>query len=128
MITATVPDTSTGKITVKTPEGTAESATRFAISKVPEIRTFSPHSGTPGTIVTIKGKSFEGTTGVTLDGIPCVFKVKNRVQLRVTVPPGATSGKFIVTTGAGTSQSRKTFRVERSKVHVSRSGRHDSEE
>src|SRR2546430_11820763 len=76
--------------------------------KVPGISSFSPASGPPGTNVTITGANLTGATKVTLNGTSTSFAVSgNRITL--TVPNGASTGKFSVTTAGGTAPSPAPF-------------------
>src|SRR5204863_170803 len=93
-IKATVPiGASTGKIGVVTPGGTVLSATAFMV--IPKISSFSPASGPPGLLVTIKGTSFTGTTAVKFGSglADMASAVVSRNSILVTVPTAATNGK-----------------------------------
>ncbi|MCX6915688.1 MAG: S8 family serine peptidase, partial [Verrucomicrobia bacterium] len=64
-ISATVPTgAATGSIAVTTPDGTATSAGSFVVSVAPAITGFTPASGNIGTIVTLTGANFTGSTAV----------------------------------------------------------------
>jgi hypothetical protein len=71
----------------------------------PVITSFTPTSGAVGTVVTIFGSNFFGTTNVTFNGTIATFTVISNTELRATVPEGATTGKISITNtfGAGTS-------------------------
>ena len=100
----------TGPIAVKTPSGTATSATSFTVA--PRITSFAPASGVIGTSVTINGANFTGATAVRLNGTAATFTVISPIKIRATVPAGATSGKIAVTTPAGTATSVGSFTVK----------------
>jgi len=102
---------STGKISVTTPGGTAQSAGKFTFIPPPEIRSFSPGSGRVGTEVIIKGKDLDWVTGVTLNGVPCVFSLRPGAQIRAVVPVGAGSGKIGVVSPGGSALSGDSFTV-----------------
>jgi uncharacterized repeat protein (TIGR03803 family) len=110
-ITTAVPSgAKTGKITVTTPGGTAASATNFLV--IPQITSFSPHSGPVGTVVTITGVSLTQTTSVTFNGVAATsVTVNSDTQVTATVPTGATTGKIAVTTPGGTATSATNFVV-----------------
>jgi hypothetical protein len=114
-ITATVPSNAvTGPISVTTPGGTATSSTPFTVistTGAPTISSFSPGSGRAGTIVTIFGSGFTGTTAVAFNGTPAAYTVNSDSQITATVPAGATSGPISVTTPAGTAAGSKSFKV-----------------
>ncbi|MGH2530652.1 MAG: IPT/TIG domain-containing protein, partial [Actinomycetota bacterium] len=66
-IKATVPSgTTTGPISVTTPDGTATSSSDFVVTATaaPSINSFSPTFGPVGTVVTINGTNFTGATDV----------------------------------------------------------------
>jgi uncharacterized repeat protein (TIGR03803 family) len=62
-------------------------------------------------IVEILGQGFAGTTGVSFNGTPALFKVISDTFLKATVPAGATTGSVMVTTPSGTLNSNLPFRV-----------------
>jgi hypothetical protein len=78
----------------------------------PAITSFAPTSGPVGTVVTISGNGFTGTTAVAFNGVAAAsFTVDSDAQLRATVPSGATTGPIRVTNGAGSSESGTMFTV-----------------
>src|SRR5262249_48279449 len=69
-ITATVPAGAvTGKISVTTPNGTAQSAAIFTITTTPVISGFSPTSGAIGSSVTITGANFVNVNSVKFNAV-----------------------------------------------------------
>jgi hypothetical protein len=112
-ITATVAaGTTTGKILVGTPGGTAASATNFTILNQPTITGFSPASGVVGTAVTITGTNFTGATAVKFNSTAAAsFTVDSDTQITATVASGSTTGKITVTTPNGTATSAASFTV-----------------
>lgn len=95
LITATVGTGGPGDVLVKTPKGTV-SAPGFI---VPTISNFSPQSGTRGTLVTIKGSNFTGTTSVRFgDTAAASFTVLSDTVINATVGNGNT-GEVRVTNG-----------------------------
>jgi len=114
-LSATVPSgAANGPITVTTPAGTATSATGFTVTTVkvaPTISSFSPTSGPVGTVVTINGTGFTGTTSVTFGGASATFSVVSDTVLKATVPTSARTGPISVTTPGGTATSSRSFRV-----------------
>jgi hypothetical protein len=107
-ITATVAAGTTGRITVVTQGGTAQSATNFTFPTpppAPTVTSFSPAVATTGTVVTIRGTNFTGagytTTAVSFGSAAAsTFTVVNSTTIRATVAAGA-SGVVSVTTSAG---------------------------
>jgi IPT/TIG domain len=112
-ITATVPaGATTGKITVTNPAGTGTSTTDFTVIVKPSITSFTPSNGAVGSTVTLTGTGFTGTSAVTFNGTAATtFTVNTDVQITVTVPIGATTGKIAVTNSAGTATSLTDYTV-----------------
>ena len=112
-IAAVVPaGATTGKITVTTLGGVAESAGNFTVILPPTISGFSPTSGPVGTSVTITGSAFSGATAVTFNSVNAAsFTVNSATQITSIVPTGATTGKVAVTTPGGTATSAADFTV-----------------
>ncbi|MDZ7344934.1 MAG: IPT/TIG domain-containing protein, partial [candidate division KSB1 bacterium] len=112
-IRATVPaGASTGKISVANTAGTGSSANDFIVTAIPTIASFSPATGPVGTLVTITGNNLIGVTTVAFNGTSAAsFTVDSNIQLRVTVPAAATTGKISVTNSAGTGLSADNFTV-----------------
>ena len=82
-----------------------------AAADPPTITSFSPTSGSVGTVVTIVGTNFIDVTGVNFKNAPAPFTVNSPTQITATVPPDATSGKISVTTLNGTARSSANFSV-----------------
>ena len=133
-ITATVPaGATTGKIAVTTPGGTGISAADFTVTTpggggggttgTATITSFTPTSGPPGTIVVITGTDLTGATSVTFDNVSATFTVNSATRITATVPAGATTGKIVVTTPAGTATSAADFTVSTTGPTVTRHGR-----
>ncbi len=109
-ITTNVPTgAETGNIQVTTPDGTLTSKAIFKVT--PQLKTFSPPSGTVGTPVTITGVSLTQTTAVTFGGVKATFTVNSDTQVTATVPSGAKTGKIVITTLGGTASSTTNFTV-----------------
>jgi len=58
---------------------------------------FSPESGDAGTVVTITGSGFSGTTAVKFNGVSASFVVNTAKRITTTVPTGATTGRIALT-------------------------------
>ncbi len=109
-MTATVPNgATTGSVTVTTSAGTLTSNKKFRVT--PQIVSFKPTSGAPGTVVTITGVSLTQSTKITFGGVPATFKVNSDTQVTATVPTGAKTGKIAITTAGGTAVSPGIFTV-----------------
>jgi hypothetical protein len=99
-ITATAPSGPSGSVSVTTPGGTAILS---GFISLPTITSFTPLQGTEGTVLTITGTSFSGTTGVTVGGVNVIsFTVVSSISIRAIVGPGA-SGNVAVTKPGGSS-------------------------
>jgi hypothetical protein len=109
---ATVPTgASSGLIELTNDAGNVSSASPFTIAQIPLVSSFSPTSGVEGTVVTISGSNFTGTTGVTFGGQPGIFVFGSDSELTATVPAAATTSRIEVTNGDGTGESGSDFVV-----------------
>jgi uncharacterized repeat protein (TIGR03803 family) len=111
-LTAAVPNgATTGFVTVTTSGVTLKSNKKFRLT--PQITSFTPTSGTVGTVVTITGVSLNQTTKVTFGGVKATtVTVVNDTQVKATVPSGAVTGKIAITTPGGTAVSSGVFTVK----------------
>jgi hypothetical protein len=110
-ITATVPPSATtGKISVTTPAGTAQTERNFQVNG-PTIHSLSPNTGPVGTSVTINGSGFTGVTAVRFNGTSATFSFVSASRANAVVPDGATTGRVTLTTPAGTATSPGNFTV-----------------
>ncbi|MDO7854309.1 IPT/TIG domain-containing protein [Hymenobacter convexus] len=104
--------TTTGTITVTTPQGTATSALPFVVGPPPTITSFTPTTGAVGGTVVITGTNFTGATQVTFNGtVAPTFTVNSATQITVTVPAGATTGVIGLTAPTGVVTSTGVFTV-----------------
>jgi large repetitive protein len=109
-ISATVPsNASTGLIEIVAPGGVIISTNLFAI--LPQIDTFAPALGPPGTLVTISGTSLFDVTGVQFGGVNAPDFTAATNQLQVIVPTGGKSGPITVLTPYGKDVSSNRFTV-----------------
>jgi hypothetical protein len=111
-LSVTVPiGATTGPIKVETPGGSVSSATNFTVNP-PNIASFSPPSGTIGTVVTLTGTGFRGATKVSFNGTAAsAFKVLSDTSIQATVPVGASTGPITVETSGGTGASTTNFTI-----------------
>ncbi|MCG8606958.1 IPT/TIG domain-containing protein, partial [bacterium] len=101
---------STGKISVTTVEGTAQSSNDFTVIQPPSVSSFTPESGSIGTEVTVSGAGFSGATDVLFNGLSAsAFTLDSDTQLRAIVASGAGSGPVSVVNVAGTGNSNNDF-------------------
>jgi hypothetical protein len=94
------PGATTGAIVVENNDLSATSAQQFVVLQPPQISSFSPDTGGPGTSVTIEGQHFDTTPSanvVLFNGIQAVVNSGDATRLVVTVPAGATTGQISVT-------------------------------
>ncbi len=77
----------------------------------PIVLVFAPASAPPGDSVAITGENFVDVTGVYFNEAMADFQVISENEILTTVPAGATSGKVVVTTAAGTGESMSDFIV-----------------
>ncbi len=113
-ITATVPSTTSGPITVTTPGGPATSSTNFTVTPsggLPTITSLSPGSGLPGVSVVITGTNLGSASLVRFHGLSAPFIQDSGTQITTIVPAGTTSGSVTVVTPGGTATSPATFTV-----------------
>lgn len=110
-LTATVPaGAKTGIVTVAIPSGNLKSEINFRV--VPQVKSFTPTSGSVGTPVTIKGVSLTQTSKVTFGGVKATTVVVNSdTEVTANVPNGAKTGKIAITTPGGTATSSAVFTV-----------------
>lgn len=100
----------TGTVKVQLPAGTLNSNIPFRV--LPQVLSFSPRNGPPGTQVTITGASLTQTLGVGFgDQSPAQFTVNSDTQVTATVPQGARTGKVGVETEGGVAISLDRFTV-----------------
>jgi uncharacterized repeat protein (TIGR03803 family) len=92
--------------------GTHSDGTFYTMNlRLKPFASFIPSSGKVGKSVGIFGQGFDGTTGVSFNGISATFTVVSRTYLTATVPNGATTGFVTVTTPKRKLTSNKKFRV-----------------
>ncbi len=111
-LTVTIPLSATsGYVTVVTPTGIAVGSTIFGV--IPEILSFTPIAGVPGTNITIQVKGFGDDTPTNNE-----VQINQKVSLVTSatartilaqVPPFIPAGKVRVTNSAGTALSTNEF-------------------
>ena len=104
----------TSAIHLRTPDGTAQSATRFTIFQPPTLTALSAVEGTPGALITLTGSQFSllaAQDTVTFNGLAARVVQAAASILQVEVPAGATSGFVLIRTLGGQVQSQQPFTV-----------------
>ncbi|WP_243302991.1 IPT/TIG domain-containing protein [Geothrix oryzisoli] len=113
-IDAVVPATAaTGALQVTTPNGSATSPS-FTVDapQAPRISSFAPALLSSGTVVTLTGLHFVGTTQVQFNGVNATaFTVTKDSEIRATAPSGLTAGSISVTTPGGTATTATPYAV-----------------
>lgn len=100
-ITAIVGNGASGNVSVTTSGGTGSLA-GFIFIPAPVISSFTPTTGTIGTVVTITGTNLTGATAVKFGGVNATsFTVVNTTTITAVVGSGS-SGNVTVTTSGGT--------------------------
>ena len=108
-INAVVGPGATGRVSVTTPGGTANSTGTFTYIPPPTITSFTPTTGVVGNVVTITGTNFTGTTSVKFGVVAASsFTVVNATTINAFVGSGGT-GNITVTTPGGTATSATQF-------------------
>jgi RHS repeat-associated protein len=101
----------TGTVSVTSPSGSATSSSSFTVvaaAQAPSVSGFSPAIGAPGTSVTVSGSHFQSDAE---DDVVAIGQVRGKVStassssLTFDVPTGATSGRLLVATPAGSGVS-----------------------
>ncbi|MFE9404726.1 RHS repeat-associated core domain-containing protein [Streptomyces sp. NPDC006530] len=115
-LVVTVPSAAVnGKISVTVGGKTAQSTESFTLAApAPAITQLQPSSGTPGSQVTVTGSAFAASAGantVRFNGRLAEVTAATASSLKVTVPPGATSGLVEVATRDGRATSASPFSV-----------------
>jgi len=101
----------TGRVQVTTPGGILATVVPFYVT--PQLLSFSPASGAPGTQVTISGESLTQTQTVTFGGsVGAKFKVSSDTKITAVVPSSAVSGAVTVYTSGGKAVSATVFKVD----------------
>lgn len=90
--------------------GTVAAAPAYAAA--PTVTRFSPTSGPVGTSVTITGSGFVAPAKVTFGGVAAsIVKVSSSTSILTQVPPGAVTGKLVVTVAGGSVGSASSYTV-----------------
>jgi IPT/TIG domain len=98
-------------ITVSGPGGNA--TTSFNVSLAPVITSMTPLTGSAGTLITVNGVRFTGTTSVKLGSLNVTpFTLVNDTKITFAIPATGVSGKVTVTTPNGSGISADNLVVQ----------------
>jgi hypothetical protein len=87
----------TGRITVSSTGNSFETSTNFTVTGTPQISSFTPASGTPGTVVTIVGVNFPANPEVKFGNSgPALVTRATPTEIVCQVPANASTGKVNV--------------------------------
>ena len=89
---------------------------------LPEITSFTPASGAPGTLVTIIGTYLNGLSSFTIGGVSAVIVSNTGETLVGMVMPGAATGTVAVSTPCGLATSAGTFTVQNTPFPIAQQG------
>ncbi len=81
------------------------------VSQAPTIASFSPSSGSAGSVVTIIGTNLDNPTAFSIGGVNAIIISNTGNTLVGMVMPGATTGLISMTTSTGTANSTGSFVV-----------------
>ncbi|MCA9669702.1 MAG: IPT/TIG domain-containing protein [Myxococcales bacterium] len=100
-----------GRLTVVTSGGSAQSAANFRVQSPAVLRSFFPLSGSPGTKVKLEGESFHEGMRVYLGKTPLPVVSVTNGRAVVRIPPGARSGRVRLESWGKKSSPRLVFKV-----------------
>ncbi|MEM6643438.1 MAG: IPT/TIG domain-containing protein [Bacteroidota bacterium] len=107
-----------GKISVTTAGGTAESADSYTVlDPLPQIATLVPAEGFAGENIKIQGINLTDATAVEFSGagdtkVAATIVNNSESEIEVTIPEGAVTGKIFVTTAFGVGESASDFTIK----------------
>lgn len=108
-----------GPFYVRTAAGSELFTTDFFVDGAhPTLNSFTPASGPVGTKVLLQGEGLRTASRVQIGSAEASFVRRTSQQVEVTIPAGATSGRFAVTTLDGIAQSDAVFAVGESVVSL----------
>src|SRR5690606_19886214 len=91
-------------------------------AQAPVITSFTPTSGSVGTLVTITGTDLSNATAISVGGANAIVVSNTGTSLVAMVMPGAMSGGISLTTDGGTAISAGSFTVTTSAPPNSQQG------
>ena len=90
---------------------TASTITVLTGDGTPVVSSFTPTSGTAGSLVILTGSNFVSVSSVKFNGVEAVYTVDSAGQITATVPALATTGTISVANIYGTGTSATSFTV-----------------
>jgi len=115
-LTVRIPQARSGPLVVAVENGgTDRTSQPFVVTRAPTIASFSPATGGPGTVVTIRGHAFGRRSGlirVSLGDERLQLQSSSDTELQVVVPRGASTGRLRVQVRLqGSAESEEEFVV-----------------
>jgi hypothetical protein len=92
------------------------------IAGPPVINSFSPASGSPGTLVTIKGSNLLNLTNFSIGGKTAISVTNTETAITGMVMPGAATGSISIATNDGAVSSTDNFTVTATRYPVRQQG------
>ncbi len=77
----------------------------------PQIISFSPSSGRPGTLLSINGTNLGSANTLSVGGVPALILQNNNTTVTALLMPGSNSGNLQITTPGGNASSSNPFTV-----------------
>ena len=96
--------------------------TSSTTSSTPTITSFTPTSGSVGTLVTITGTNLQSITALSIGGVPATIVSITGSQLVGMVMPGTTTGVISVTSAEGSSDSKISFTLSSTTLPFAQQG------
>lgn len=93
-----------------------------AFGQMPVITSFTPGTGSVGSITTVTGSNFSNAITCKIGGVNAIVVSNSATQLVAMVMPGAATGNIQITTGGGTGSSAGNYIVEPSKPPFTQQG------
>ncbi len=82
-----------------------------AVAQLPTITSFTPTSGSIGSLVTITGTNLSTPTALSIGGVSAIAVSRTATNIVAMVMPGAANGTISVTTAGGSATSSSSFSV-----------------
>ncbi|MCC6749227.1 MAG: IPT/TIG domain-containing protein [Deltaproteobacteria bacterium] len=103
---------SSGRISIRRQGRLYPSSVDFRILAVPMVSYYTPHGGSPGETISLRGINLTADATVNLSGISCpVVRRTVPTELLIVVPQNARTGRIVITTTGGSWVSPRDFEV-----------------
>lgn len=106
------PNARTGRITVQSAVGVAQSPVPFSVVPFAVVHSFFPLHGLPGATVTVRGAHFHKGVNVFIGKLELPIERLAHNEVVVKIPKGAPSGKFVIETFGRKVSTSQEFRVD----------------